>query len=291
MFDVNKELSKYGDSLARFELAVRGAIWASIQGASKNGGERRFWSSVLLTRLSTISRSLLLLCPKPTKTGMEGNWDFASIASLARNLFEGAAFFHYFTERVEGDEWRTRLNLMQLNDATHRVRMFTLFEDSKEATAGQAAADDLRARLQGNPYFQALDLKLQKQLLQGHRPSIFTLRENVEKITDDPRIWGFFEFLSSHTHTLPLSFYRMADQDRTGVKSDIESMYIAMAMDLAEDILKEVTRNFQDDFADLVSFTTAPTDIAIEDLLTAAQPPSPLLNRAQRRAQQKRRRR
>jgi len=290
MYDFNKQLSEYGDSLARLELAVRGAIWTSIQATSKNGGDRRFWSSVLLTRLATISRSLLVLCPKPTKTGMEGNWDFASIASLARNLFEGAAFFHYFTERVEAEEWRARLNLMQLNDATHRVRMFELFDNNAEAAAGQAAADKLKTKLQENIYFQTLDPRLQKQLLQGHRPSIFNLRENIEKLSVDPKIWGIFELLSSHTHTLPLSFYRMVDQGRTGVENYTDSMYIAMAMDLAEEILKGIVKSFQADFADLVTFTPPPVDIAIDDLLTATNPPSPPLNRAQRRAVQKRRR-
>jgi hypothetical protein len=282
MYDFDADVPAYGDALDQLRQAVRRAVWTSIQAEGRDAGERRFWSSVLLTRIVTTSHSLLALCPTTKEANSAENWDFATIASITRNLFEAATFFRYFTAPVEGDEWRARLNLMQLNDCTHRIKVFNHFADVENAARGGELAEDLRKRLESNTYFQKLDSGLQKTLLTGNRPSIYTLREMVEAVGADPRIWGVFEFYSSQTHTLPMSFYRMHEHGRTGVANPIEALYIAHAMAFSAGLVNNLCDTFEADFADLVEFKPLPLSPK-----TTQEKSKVFLNRAQRRAAKK----
>jgi hypothetical protein len=271
--------------------ARRDAIWASMQASAKQAGERRYWCSVLFTKFCVMARSFQLLCP-PTETDILGNWDFASVASLARNLFEGYLIFQYFSEPVEGEEWRARLNIMQLTDCKSRMGMFSQFgADAKSHQGFEVQFEDLKSRIEGNPYFQSLENNLQKQLLGGHRQTIFNTRELSVRAGIDGSVWGYFELLSSHTHTHPMSFYRSAEHGRTGVANEVDYYYIATAMDFVTDLLKRATEAFVKDFSDLVIFKS--TRLGPDALLKLRQASVPLaqMNRSQRRAIERSKRR
>src|SRR5450759_395863 len=110
-----KELDEdYQSSLDRFTDAVEKAIVSSHAGTGLDAGERRFWGSVLFTRLCTISVSILWLSPRSKVNAAGKHWDFGSVASMARNLFECALQFYYLgVDSVSDDEWYARLKVMQ----------------------------------------------------------------------------------------------------------------------------------------------------------------------------------
>jgi Family of unknown function (DUF5677)/SEC-C motif len=248
----------YRTSISNFKRSLQDAQWTSRQAIGLDAGERRYWSSVLLVRLCCIGQSMLTLCPDSDNPTATTHWDFASVGSIARNLFECGMFFRYFSTRVDDSEWLTRLNLMQLHDCTERIRMFGVIDDAEEVKGFEGQAQDLRNRLSSHSFFQSLDPKFQKQLLQGNRASLFSLSELVATFVDDKQIWFVYQFLSSHTHSLPLSFYRTWEQKRNGVENEVDKGYISMAMELATDTLNEAVKAFRDDLDTVVKFAELP---------------------------------
>jgi hypothetical protein len=245
---------RYLKALTDFKQALKDVIWTSIQSQKLKAGERRYWSSVLLVRICSIGQSMLRLCPDIEQPDQAIHWDFASVAAIARSLFECCMFFRYFSTRVGENEWLARLNLMQLHDCIERIRMFSIMGDLDEVDGFKVQAEDLRQRLLRNPFFQSLDPKFQKHLLQGHRASLFSLNELVSQYIGDETFWYVYQFLSSHVHSLPLSFYRTKEHSRSGIENPVDKAYISMSMEMATEVLRDAVTAYRDDFSEIVNF-------------------------------------
>lgn len=148
----------YNKEIADFTEAVEQAINASLLASSHDAGLKRYWASVLFTRLCTSSVSILLLCPR-SKIDPNGKfWDCSAVSSLTRNLYECVIFFFYIgIENVSDDEWKARLRVMQLHDCMERCRMFEAFDaNDPQLPEFQKQADGLRSDLNKNAYFSSL---------------------------------------------------------------------------------------------------------------------------------------
>lgn len=246
--------ARYLEALSGLKQALKDTIWTSVQSHGFKAGERRYWSSVLLVRICSIGRSMLRLCPDVEQPDQADHWDFASVAAIARGLFECCMFFRYFSTKVSEDEWLVRLNLMQLHDCSERIRMFSVMGNLDEVEGFKVHAVDLRQRLSRNPFFQSLDPKFQKNLLQGHRASLFSLNELVSQYVGHETFWYIYQILSSHVHSLPQSFYRTSDHNRSGIENPVDKAYISMSMEMATEVLRDAVTAYRDDFSDLVTF-------------------------------------
>jgi hypothetical protein len=261
----HKELNEfYATQLNAFTEATEGAIISSHAATGVAAGPRRYWASVLFIKLCTTSVSILWLCPQSQLNKDGTHWDFASIATLARNLFECALQFFYFAiEPIDDEEWHARLKVMQLHDCTERSRMFQAYDPNGPQLTGFAQqADELRDILQKNSYFGNLPHKFQKILLKGERSSILTQDEILVRMGQTTAmIRGYYRFLSSQSHPLPLGFYRTGEQNRgRGEENRVDKGYIAHALEFCADTLKRSTDDFQKTFADIVLFPTRPFD-------------------------------
>ncbi len=257
--DAAKADEYYLSALGHFTDTLEQAIVSSHAATGLDAGQRRFWGSVLFTRLCTTSISILWLCPR-SKVNVGGkHWDFGSIASLARNLFECALQLSYLAiEPVNDDEWFARLKVMQLHDCMERSRMFRALDaNDPQLPSFEGQAKELKGLLQNNAYFSQLPEALRKTLLKGERASILTQDEILQRMGQfDPKTRGFYRFLSSHAHSFPLAFYRMAEHNRgRGEENDVEKGYIASTLEFCTDLLKRSTDAFQKSFADISSFT------------------------------------
>src|SRR5450759_356464 len=237
-----KELDEdYQSSLDRFTDAVEKAIVSSHAGTGLDAGERRFWGSVLFTRLCTISVSILWLSPRSKVNAAGKHWDFGSVASMARNLFECALQFYYLgVDSVSDDEWYARLKVMQLHDCLERCRMFRAFNpDDPQLARFEQQANELKEPLQKNTYFLQLPEPLRKTLLRAERACILTQDEILERMGRfDPKTRGYYRFLSSHAHSFPLAFYRMAEHNRgRGEENDVEKGYMASTLEFWADVV------------------------------------------------------
>ena len=111
----NRSLKNYTKELERCIISSRAAI-------GLDAGLKRFWASVLFTRLCIIGTSLLWVCPRSKVNALGKHWDFTSVGSLIRNLYECTLFFMYFTAESSEPEWRAKLKLMQLHDSMEREK-------------------------------------------------------------------------------------------------------------------------------------------------------------------------
>ena len=231
--------NRYRDGVNAFTTCVARMHTTSRQTMSKEAGERLYWGSVLFTRMTSISTSILTLCPESVLTDTVC-WDFGSIASLVRNLHECALFMFYLAiEAIPPDEWRARLNVMQLHDFTERRKMFRDFGHTKEEEAQyDFVAADLHSKLRDNTFFAGLESPLQKDLLKGSRAMYLTNKQISRCMGDtEQNIWGWYRFFSCHTHSTPLSFYRVDEQKRDGTETDIEKDYVYTALQFATQVL------------------------------------------------------
>jgi hypothetical protein len=248
----------YTTSLDNFTAALERSISTSGATVGLQAGKRRYWASVLFTRLCTFSVSILSLCPG-SKINLEGvHWDFGAIAALSRNLFECAlTFFYLAIEDVSEDEWMARLLVLQLHDCISRFRMFRDFDPHDEQLKGfEEQANELRSKLEANKFFATLPEPLRKKLLKGERASILIQDEILERMGEETsHTRGYYRFLSSHTHSYPLGFYRMAEHGRgRGVENEIEKGYISSALEYCTEILRRSTDDMRRVFSDIATF-------------------------------------
>jgi hypothetical protein len=84
----------------------------------------------------------------------------------------------------------------------------------------------------------------QKELLKGDKDP-FTQDEILERMGEDRAAFrGYYRFLSAHTHTGPISFYRMAEHGRgTGIENRIDKAWTASALSIAGKFLKRASED------------------------------------------------
>ena len=248
----------YRTAISGFTDALEQAILTSHAAAGIDAGLRRHWASVLFTRMCTTAVSTLWLCPRSKVNPRGLHWDFGAVASLIRNLFEAALVLFYIgVEAVSEDEWQARLRVMQLHDCMERWRMFRLIDPNDQQLAGfEQQAAELRDLLKGNPFFTQLPESFAGKLLNGERSCILIQDEILErmKIVPPPNR-GYYRFLSSHAHSFPLAYYRMAEHNRgRGEGNEVEKGYIAGALEFGTELLKRSTGDIRNAFADAVTF-------------------------------------
>lgn len=278
-----QEIAKsYQDTLAEFSKILLKSMWASTKAKNINAGERCYWGSVLFTRIAIIGTSILTLCPG-SELSNTINWDFGSVASLVRNLHECSLMFFYLSiDPISVDEWRARLNIMQLHDNSERRKMFgDLSPESEDSTIYTLHDTDLKQKLLANPYFLSLPDNSQKKLLKGESPKILTHKEISDRMgNSEPFTWGLYRFFSCHTHTTPLSFYRLGEQRRIGVENDVDKGYKTIALDFANQVLSRTLNDFVVSFSGLVNFDFASMPNSLKFLTKKDLPmncPSPAL--------------
>jgi hypothetical protein len=249
---VNREKPELNDNDYRravkaYRKSSDSALSASIRLGGKKAGERAYWASVLFLRVVLISGSISKLLPELDAEGKNDWWDFASLACLLRAMFEASLFFLYFTESCGEDEWLARLNLMQLNDCTERIRFFKGMKEMENVELLKEFEPKLIEKLECNPYFTALDARLQKTLLYGFRQSILSQREIADRFKFDQTVWSIFQFLSNYTHTHAMRTY---EQERFGMENEMDKNYFAVAIDWITPILESVVKQYETVFVE-----------------------------------------
>lgn len=230
---------RYVSALVTFTNTLQRSIGISQACAGIDAGPQRFYVSAMYCKLVNTGVSVAVLCPgsKLNENGI--HWDFGAVASLVRNLHESTLAMHYLgVDSNSAEEWTFRLKLMQLHDCVERKKMLAQMGvlTSDDETFSEEQATLLRDDLKGNPCFLALTLGQQNELLKGKTDKHLSRIQILAKIgADVEQMSGMYRFLSSETHSYPLSFYRMAEQNRNrGVKSSVELNYIATALEFAE---------------------------------------------------------
>lgn len=239
----NEPSDHYKERVATLDNVVRDCISLSQACAGiRSLTGSHFFASVLFTLLCTRAVSIAVLAPySPWSKKLIEHWDYASIASLTRSLLEiRLAFFYLCTESCTDDEWRCRWNVFNIHDCQTRLRLFSELPDPPEDVSGfQVQLNELRDRLTSNAFFAAISANQQKQYLNGDKAYLSPLEEIASRAGVDIHTFRWlYKFLSSHVHGLPMSFYRMGQQERgRGVHGDTEEGYASLCLSFVVSIL------------------------------------------------------
>jgi hypothetical protein len=262
---------QYEAALAQFGLVLRQSINTSQQTKGYQADQRRFWASVLFTRLCLTATSVVRLCPGSPADVDVSHWDFTSIACLVRSLFQAAVMLFYLaTENVSEDESRARILLMKLRDCTERLRMFTESGSSEDQAADfKASRNMLRDELVKNSHFVSLPIQVRDALLEGATDTMLTQEDllgRMGQFDQDAIVW--LRLLSAHADLSPLAYYRTGENSRgTGDENETDKFYIAEALTFASKILVRATGGVSALFRDLwARGEPTPTDSKPEDL-------------------------
>lgn len=202
-----------------------------------------FYASVLFTSLCTRAVSLCFLLPYSgwSKKNFE-HWDYASISGIVRSILEvRLAFFYLGSEQCPEEEWQCRWNLFNLHDCTSRIRLFEELPDSQQDTDGfYEQAEELRDRLLNNAFFSALPANRKKKLLNGASAYLSPLEDIAVRAGVEIETFRLlYRWFSNQVHGLPMSFYRMGDQDRgRGVYSESEERWTLLCVSVARDLIE-----------------------------------------------------
>src|ERR1017187_3258892 len=152
---------------------------------------------------------------------------------------------------------------MQLHDCMERWRMFRHFDPHHQIQGFEQQASELKDLLERNPFFTRLPESFAKKLLNGERSCMLTQDEILERMGEEsPQTTrGYYRFLSSHAHSFPLAFYRMAEHNRgRGEENHVEKGYMASTLEFCADVVTTSTDAFRASFAGISSFPPAKFD-------------------------------
>ena len=137
-------------------------------------------------------------------------YDFASVAAICRSLFEAYVSFLYLcSPALSADQYLMRLRLVQLHDCMRRPEILRKIGDTPDQRWFDEQALGLRNDLMHNSEFLKLGTKRQTDVLKGRSPMHLSQDDVIlTEGGDVTAIRGIYEFLSSHTHSFPFSYWR-----------------------------------------------------------------------------------
>ncbi|WP_444944813.1 DUF5677 domain-containing protein [Microbulbifer sp. ZKSA006] len=244
----------YPEIHANFFEAMKSACNLShdLSGQCQGIVNRNLLGSLLFTKICTSSVSVYKLCPEPETLGADQHWDYRSVASLTRDIMEAYLAFYYLAiDECPVDEWEARVSLMDLHDHISRVKMFDAMGSVYEKDdAAKQDRERMILALRSNSFFAMLSEKKQKHFLKGNDAFFLTHDEILERLKANLSEFRFkYRFLSNHTHSFPMGFYRMLDGGRgRGVESRIEVQYSAMCLKWVTDYLLAATTQYAELF-------------------------------------------
>lgn len=233
------------------------AVKISRLGAGRYGeSDKVVWACILFTKLCTSGRSLKKLLDHDIAKEYKNDWDYSSAFSLTRNIMECyQTFFYLCFDNISEEEYVARKALFNVHDYYSRKQFFSFFPENFD---GERENHEIEAivveQLENSTFFKNLDDKKKIIYLKG-KNAFFISREDIEEKEEvnknDFRLW--YKLLSANIHSYPMGFFRMIDEDRgTGVHSELEENYSAVALDLAESYLKRACIHMLKIFPDIL---------------------------------------
>ena len=249
-------MEDYVENYKIFETALNDAKAISVKYAGIPAPtSSHYYASLIFTKLSVSGETIINNCPSPSELGCGKHWDFASVSSLTRGLIEAYLLFHYLCiEKCNDKVWEGRWRLMNLHDHMSRLKMFSALKDSDEALKFEKGTADVKADLIKTDYFKSLSERKQKHFLKGNNAFFLSKDEIVESYNGNVDDFRFaYRFLSNHTHTFPMGFYRMVQGNRgCGVETETEVHYTSLCLSWAAQYLKLANDGYSNKWAESV---------------------------------------
>lgn len=214
---------RYRDLVKRAERVSRGSGGVYVQ------ENRLAYAAVLFTRIAVMAKTISQLLPdcKP-----RDHWDFSSVASLTRNLAEAYLWYFWLCEDdVAADVRQARFILLYCHDNGSRGKMLG---HEIDISSSDVVMSDLIERFDNNPHLKTYSEKARREALKGQKAPFIQddVLSRMGIATEKFRL--VYRFFSQHTHTGPVSYFRMVEHDRgTGVETAQEKRYMIFAISFA----------------------------------------------------------
>jgi len=222
--EIPESLDSGDDIISDFEYLVEIAndLSQQFEGISTKN-QRKAIATQILAKAVPNCISLLKLIPESKFCLIEDNLDFASVASLIRNLIELANVHWYIAvEELSQEEQAFRLLLFNYHDSYSLKSIAQSLHLNKEDIEYlDNEMKDLIAEIEKNAFYLTLEKNSQKLILKGRKNSSMTQFQIVEKRGIDlDEFKGYYMLLSVHTHSSPTAikqkvYERLNEQDGT----------------------------------------------------------------------------
>lgn len=247
----------YFENLKKYSDTINLAAKISRLSAHRKAEDKIVWACILYTKICVTGYSILILSPESEiATKKIPHWDFASLFSLTRNLMENYhTMFYLCVDNVIDDELKARRKLFNLHDYYSRRKLFSFTSEKKERKDLEKLVIQ---ELKETKYFKSLDEKRQRHFLKGENAFFINREEIEERIGSDKDDFKLlYKLFSSNTHSFPMGFYGMLEGTRgTGVKSEVEVDYCGLALETAEQYIKQASNDMINFFPDILDKLT-----------------------------------
>jgi hypothetical protein len=248
--------AEYLTTTRNFASVYAAMCKVSIATADRYVDPRRGWASVLFTRLCTLCTSLNRLIAVPAKTEMDSDyWDYSSVATITRSILECYLLFHYLcAEPIDEEEFRDRLNLIHLHDCNARIALFrNLMGDEKQAIGFETTRAELLLRFDNSSFLKGKTERQRRHLLRGDKVMFEIQDEVLQRMgVDIGKFRAWYEVLSSHAHSYPLSFHRMLLDGRgNGVENNTEKDWTSLTLQYLHSFLARAVTEMLSLFPDV----------------------------------------
>jgi Family of unknown function (DUF5677) len=219
-----------------FEAALTEAENVSRAADNRFVETRLGWASFVFLKLCVAGDTLRMLCrsiPDDGNSALDRTLDHWSAAALARNMIEATVMFSYLSESgMSEEEWELRKLVLWNHDATTRYRMFKGLKDDDQAKQFKKQINDLRSSIGQNLNFSQLDADRREKINAGTELYVRGLRSVIRNMKWDLDQFDFiYAYLSSHTHSSPVSFLRLGEH-RVDFRMPTDQQFALSALSL-----------------------------------------------------------
>ena len=191
-------------------------------------------ASFVFTRMCIAADTLLYVIRREIGNSKDQTLDHYSIGVIARNIIESALMFHYLSQQgMSEEDWRLRIVVLNLHDATLKVRLWKGIQDEQYKN-WKTQMDELRESLKAHPTFQTADPDQQKRLLSGQQLYVGGFRSTLKLVElpelDEEYFDGMYAYLSSQVHIGPTSFYWTHQRLNFGRPASYQFYFAAYAL-------------------------------------------------------------
>ncbi len=244
----------YKSILRDFDAAVCEATAVSQAIAFREVKPALGYSTHVFARICAHAQALICAAPlsRWTKRDYEF-WEVSAIASHARSILEGYVLFGYLADAPDDtDIQRAYVQVMHLYDCLKRIKILPHILPPDQLDGMKKQSEEIKDRLVKIKYFDELDPKLKKSLLNGRFMMITPQQEVVASLGIIQADYDFFwNYLSQYTHVLSFSFYRMEPNGRgTGVENSFDRGALCMVLDFCTGVLTSATDKLVANFAE-----------------------------------------
>ena len=250
-------LQAYSDALHELDKAVCEAMAVSQATATRYETPAIGTATHVFARVCAHSQHLIRASPKSRWVRREYElWDISAIAPHARSILEGCVLFRYLIDAPSDlDTQRTYINVLHLYDCKKRISILPHILPADEIAQFKELLKELRARLEKSSYFNSLDAKIKRRLLNGDIMMTKPRAEVLSLLGVAPHEHDFYwNYLSQYTHVLAFSFHRIETNGRgTGLENDFDRTALTMVLDFVARIMSRSIDRMVQAFPDAAS--------------------------------------